>query len=267
MKQGRTWVLLLCASVVPAQAQAPKPIASPSPEDLAQGQRLFAAQCARCHGASGTGGMGPSLQRPKLGRAPDDEALLGIIQDGIPGTAMGFASLSDLENAQVAAYVRSLGRLPLEAAPGDPVRGRLVYERAGCVTCHAIRGAGHASGPDLSEIGSRRGIAHLRQSLLDPPAAFPLLPLPYEPGGFVGYLPIVAVTRSGREVSGVRINEDSFSVQLRDAAGVLHSLRKSDLARLDRQPGTSVMPSYAESLSSTEIDDVVSYLASLGAEP
>jgi cytochrome c oxidase cbb3-type subunit III len=264
MKRGWAWMVLVWASAAPAHAQTPKPLARPRPADLEQGERLFAAQCARCHGIGGTGGLGPSLLRPKLRHAPDDAALLAVIQDGIPGTAMAAASLSDLENARVAAYVRSLGRRPGEAAPGDAAQGRLVYERSGCATCHTLRGKGRAAGPDLSDVGSRRGIAHLRQSLLEPAAELPLQGLPYEPGSFASYVPVVAVAKDGREVEGVRINEDTFTVQLRDASGVLHSFRKADLARFDRRTGTSAMPSYRGSLSTKDVDDLVSYLASLG---
>ena len=67
----------------------------------------------------------------------------------------------------------------------------------------------------------------------------------------------------GRELRGVRVNEDTFSIQLRDATNRLHSLWKHQLRLLDKQWGRSPMPSYKESLAPAELDDLVAYLATL----
>src|ERR1700733_11690503 len=47
--------------------------------DTAAGKKIFESQCALCHGQTGTGGRGPSLNRAKLAKAPDDEALWKVI--------------------------------------------------------------------------------------------------------------------------------------------------------------------------------------------
>jgi cytochrome c oxidase cbb3-type subunit III len=64
-------------------------------------------------------------------------------------------------------------------------------------------------------------------------------------------------------VTGVRVNEDSFSVQVRDASGRLHSFWKSDIARVDKPQNKSSMPSLRGQLSDPELTDPVAYLASL----
>jgi putative heme-binding domain-containing protein len=240
-------------------------VAKPSPHELARGRRYFEAQCARCHGIGGTGGFGPNLARARLRRAPDDATLLSVIRDGIPRTPMGLEfELSDREIAEVGAYVRSLGRLPVEKIAGNPGRGRIVYaDRGACATCHVLNGEGRSLGPDLTDVGSRRGPGYLRKSLVDPAADLPEYEVPYEPGSYSAYLPVDATTRDGRQISGYRVNEDAFSIQIRDAGGVLHSLEKNDLARLDKRQGTSLMPSYRDALSESELDDLVAYLASL----
>ena len=66
---------------------------------------------------------------------------------------------------------------------------------------------------------------------------------------------------------GFVVNEDTFTLQLRDAAGALHSLRKADLARLENEPSASLMPSYKGMLTEAELQDLVAYLASLRGEP
>jgi putative heme-binding domain-containing protein len=260
---------LLAAAAAAQPPPAPKPIASPTAEDLQRGHALFDVHCARCHGAGGAGGLGPPLVRAKLRRAADDESLLLLLTEGLPGTAMGAAwQLSERETAQMAAYVRALGRAPAEALPGDPARGRTIYEgRGGCAACHIVRGTGGGQGPELTEIGDRRGLAYLRESLLSPGASLPDRLVSHEPNSYAGYLVVRAVTDTGVEIVGARVNEDSFTIQLRDAAGGLHSLRKTRLRTLDKKDGQSLMPSYRETLTAAEIDDVVAYLMTLRARP
>jgi hypothetical protein len=59
------------------------------------------------------------------------------------------------------------------------------------------------------------------------------------------------------------LNEDSFTIQLRDSSNVFHSFRKLDLSELKKEFGASLMPGYRESLTASEIDDLVAYLAGL----
>jgi hypothetical protein len=85
--------------------------------------------------------------------------------------------------------------------------------------------------------------------------------------GYAEYLPVRIVTRQGSEIRGIRVNEDAFTIQVRDAAGRFYSLRKSELELLDKQTGKSMMPSFSTRLTASELTDLVAYLASLrGAE-
>jgi len=239
----------------------PAPLAHPTADDLAGGGKVFANFCSRCHGHEGGGGMGPPLARPRLRRADRDEAIVDIVMNGIPGTAMPPAFwLSERQVVQVAAFVRSLGRVPEETLPGDPQRGRDVYTRSGCATCHIMHGMGAGVGPDLSDIGGVRGSAFLRESVVDPAAAQPDKPLPYEPYSARAYLIVHAKPKNRAEITGIRINEDPFTIQLRDAQGRLHSLQKDALESLAADPHETLMPSYRDTVKGKDLDDLVSYL-------
>jgi cytochrome c oxidase cbb3-type subunit 3 len=245
---------LLCAIAAMAAGAETKVKLPNSHADLARGEKLFQVHCARCHGAKGEGSRGPALARPKLPRAPDDTELLNVIQRGIRGTEMpGASAMSDREMRQTAAYVRSLGKVPVQPLPGDPARGAGIYRGKGnCATCHSIDGEGGVAGPDLSTIGASRSASHLRESLVDPQAAVP-----------EGYLLVTVSPKNGPAVTGLRVNEDSFSIQVRDNRGQSHSFWKSDVASIDKQRGKSPMPSYKGQLSDAELTDLVAYLASL----
>jgi putative heme-binding domain-containing protein len=232
--------------------------ASFNPEDLAHGKRLYVAHCALCHGIDGVGERGPALNKPKLRRAENGFALLSLIQSGIPGTEMpGFWQMNNRELGQLVAYVRSLGRVEVEKLYGDITRGKSIYDsKGGCANCHIVSGQGSSQAPDLTDIGARRSAAYLREALVNPQASTP-----------EGFLIVSATLPDGKRVRGVRVNEDSFTIQLRDTSNQFRSFRKSDLKALNREFGATTMPSYQQTLTATEIEDLVAYLASLRGEP
>ena len=235
--------------------------------DLDAGKQLFNGMCVECHGAGGAGGDAPSLNRARLLRAPTDEALVKILTDGIPNTAMPrIRRFTDNEMRQLVVYVRSLGKVAEERVPGDAKKGSAVYRRLGCASCHIVDGTGSNFGPDLSDIGYMRSASSLRQSVIDPAAAPPKGVLQIPARGYAEYLPLRIVTKDGGEVRGFRVNEDAFTIQVRDQAGKFYSLRKTDLLLLDKQTGKSLMPSFRDRLGTNELTDLVAYLSSLRSE-
>lgn len=243
-----SWLLAVQMTVALEPTARPKLTAT----DITRGGALFEAQCAYCHGADGDGGRGASLARPRLRRAATDEALFRVINRGIPGTGMPGNAMSSRETWQVVAFVRTLGRVKREPLPGDPGRGAQVYQATGCAACHTIQGRGGPTGPDLTDVGSRSSPAFLRRSIVDPRAEVPS-----------GFKQIRAVTRDGRRLTGVVVNEDPFSIQFRDAAGVLYSFFKEALAELAPDEARTIMPSYRDRLQAGALDDLVAYLVSL----
>lgn len=232
--------------------------------DVEQGKQLFNGMCARCHGIDGTGDEGPSLNHPTLTRAPTDEDLRTVIGEGIPDRGMPrVRRLSSNELDQLVAYVRSLGRSATVTTTGNAEKGRAMYEKLGCESCHIIDGQGGSFGPDLSQIGINRGPSYLRQSFLGPAETLPRGSSPVPGRGFTEFLPVRIVTSDGREVRGVRINEDPFTIQLRDPANRFHSFRKSDTKEIEKEFGKSLMPSFRGRLTDAETEDLVAYLANL----
>src|SRR5262249_4421032 len=70
---------------------------------------------------------------------------------------------------------------------------------------------------------------------------------------------LVVTTKDGREIRGVRRNEDTFSLQMIDAAGGLHLLDKTELSV--REEARSLMPAdYATRLAPSDITNLVAFL-------
>ena len=245
--------LLLGGLAIAAASPQEDLIAKLSSGEIEHGRQMFVAHCAVCHGIEGTGGRGPSLNQPKLRRVTDDRALFKLIQNGVDGSEMPAAwQLTDREIWQVAGYVRSVGRTAPAKLPGEPEKGRQLFAREGCANCHIVRGEGGPLGPELTDVGAARSPAYLREALTDPGASVP-----------EGFLVVSVTMRDGRTLRGLRANEDSFTIQLRDARGRFQSLRKLDLVALKKEFSTSTMPGYRDVFTASELDDLVAYLAGL----
>jgi cytochrome c oxidase cbb3-type subunit III len=240
------------------------PAAQAAPADTEQGKRLFQQNCSPCHGADAGGGDGPNLHGvPAL---LGDATVQGIVRRGIPGTAMpGAYSLSDNQAANIVAYLRTLDSTPTSGqSTGDPMKGEAVYNSSGCSACHMIAGQGGVIGPELTRVGNMRGPTNLKARLQDPGANLPQV----GDGGvfaskFAQLLMFRAVEKDGRVIEGMRMGEDSFTIVLKDAGGKFHGLWKPDLRSLEKEPGKSFMPSFKDTLSAEQQDDLVAYLMTL----
>ncbi|HJR69863.1 MAG TPA: c-type cytochrome [Gammaproteobacteria bacterium] len=221
--------------------------------DVEAGQRLYGPQCQICHGATGDGVPGIDLKLGRFRRSSSDEDLARVITGGVPGTGMPPFALRPAELVGVIAFIRA-GFDPASAAVrvGDAARGRALFEgKAECASCHRVAGRGPRLAPDLSDIGAIRTLAALQRALLTPNES--LLPI---------HRPVRVVMRDGRTLTGRRLNEDTYTVQLIDDGENLHSLAKAELRELSVTDAPR-MPSYAEVLTADELADVIAYLVSL----
>ena len=230
------------------------------------GRRLFEMHCAHCHGRDGAGARGPSLGVTRLARAADDSSLAQVILMGIPGTEMPPTRLTESEGVALIEYVKGLARRPAQKASGSAERGEQLYRgKGGCDRCHMIHGQGGRMGPDLTAIGQSRSPAYLRESVVAPEAAVPerfaeyrlVIPMPDD------FLMVRVTTHEGREITGIRLNEDPFTIHLRDLEDRIHSFLKSELKEVRLERGKSPMPSYRTVFSPAELDDLAAYLSSL----
>ncbi len=224
--------------------------------NTAAGKRLFERHCALCHGLDGNGGRGPALNRVHLAHAPDDAALKAVIEDGIPPNMPEGWFLDEQDVANLAAFVRSLSKIAPEQIRGNPARGAAVYARSGCGGCHILNGMGAGYGPELTGIGERRGAVFLKKAISNPASALP-----------DDFLFVKATTDTGETTEGIRVNEDTFTIQIKDGQGNYHSFRKQGLKVLRKLRGQTPMPGFEGVLSAADMQDLVAYLASQRGNP
>ena len=268
-------VLLGCALIflngksrTDVQAEEPKPAKEFTAEAeekaaMAEGQALYRGLCSGCHGGMGHGGKGPNLTDDRWLHGNKDEDLTRVIKNGVPGTTMKKLgeSLKDDQIASIIRYVRSLAGAPGESnwkpyMAGDPKAGQqLFFDEKGkvaCAKCHAVNRKGGHVGPTLDRIAARRAPEFIMESIV-------------QPSKFIDPLfeAVVVATPEGKAITGLRINETNFSIQLREENGRFHSFMKRDLDAF-RVLDKSLMPdNIAEQLTVKQLHDLFAFLMTL----
>ena len=254
----RILILAIISLVIgspPLAAQAPTPLHDeqyPAVE-IAHGARLYEARCVTCHGAQGDAIGGVNLRSGKFRNAITDRDLAAFIRAGSPTAGMPAFTLDNADMAGIIAYLRNMNTFDAASVKaGNMARGRAVFEGKGnCLSCHRVGNRGSFVAPDLSDIGAVRSAGSLQRSLLDPTGQ--MMPINRT---------VRLVAKDGTVVTGRRLNEDTYSIQIMDDRERPRSLLKSDLREFTISK-TSTMPSFKDTLTSDELADLLGYLLSL----
>ncbi len=274
MVRNRCMVAFLFTSLAIKVAVCQNPVAG-DPKAGKAGEYEFRINCALCHGLGAHGGgRGPDLTRAQKKYAHSDAEMFQIISNGIPGTAMPAngtngqgVGMTDEEIWQIIAYIRSQEVRAPATPQGKAAHGKdSFYGDGNCSLCHMINGKGGRFGPDLSGVGGSRTREAIIDSVRNPSRrlawglseATKEFPQEYES--------VTAVTADGKEIRGVTLNEDSFTLQIMDRDERIHLLDKSKL-RSFQKSRESAMPKYGEDLlSNKDLEDIVAFLVSVGAK-
>jgi cytochrome c oxidase cbb3-type subunit 3 len=269
-----TGLALLPLAVIAAYGDDHNPYAGDAKAAKA-GEYEFRINCALCHGLGAHGGgRGPDLTHAQKKHTHSDAEMFQVISNGIPGTVMPAngtngqgVGMTDKEIWQIITYIRSVEVKAPTNSKGNAVHGKeLFYGDANCSLCHMVEGKGGRVGPELTAVGGSRTREAIIDSVRNPSRrlAWGLTEstkeFPQE------YETITVVTADGKQIKGVALNEDNFSVQVMDTSEQIHLLDKDKL-RSFQKSRESLMPQYnADVLSDKDLEDVVAYLISLGAK-
>ena len=136
---------------------------------------------------------------------------------------------------------------------GDPKQGRIVFANEGtCSKCHVVNGNGTEIGPDLSGIGKKLTTEAMYESILFPSA-----------GISHNYENWKLQTSDGNLILGLKISDSDSEVQIRDAEGITHRVKREDIEGLKQQE-ISLMPAdLHKNLTAQQLVDLVQYLRTL----
>jgi putative membrane-bound dehydrogenase-like protein len=146
--------------------------------------------------------------------------------------------------ARISQLKQTLDQKALSQA--DLGRGRMVFDRI-CASCHKLYGSGHEIGPDLTGSG-RNNLDYLLENIVDPAATVS-----------ADFRMVVVAMRDGRVLNGLVRAQTPRTVTLQTQTEPV-VLDRTEIEAL-RPSTSSLMPdSLLESLTPTEIRDLISYL-------
>ena len=169
------------SAVAPKEATA----SVASADSVANGKKLFVANCATCHGANGLGidQAGPSLAG--VGAASVDFQMgtgrMPMTEPGVQAKDDLQVKFTDEEISDIAAYVATLGPGPsvpdeeyTDGSKGDPGKGGQIF-RVNCAMCHNSAGAGGAltRGKDAPKVNDVSG-KHIYEAMVTGPQSMPV---------------------------------------------------------------------------------------------
>lgn len=228
-----------------------------------EGQAMFRGLCSGCHGGAGRGGKGPDLTDARWIHGDKDADIAKVIREGVPKTTMKKLgeSLKEEQIAKLVLYIRSLARGPGESSwqpylKGDPESGRAIFfnekGRALCGKCHSVKREGGRVGPALDRIANRRSPEYIMESILQPSKDI-------DPA----YSAVQVATLQGILITGLRVNESNFNIQIREVDGKFHSLLKKDLEEVVPLEKSLMPDNMADVLTVKELHDLFAFLLTL----
>lgn len=238
--------------------------AEPDKAAAARGEKLYAPNCAFCHGEKARGAEGPNLVRSTAVLHDEKGEILGpLIAKGIPDRGMpAFPSFTKEQLYDVAQYLHLQVELVanrglyqrLQVVTGDPKAGEASFQKQ-CAKCHSPTG-------DLAHVGSKYTADNLQNRMVWP-AGGRGGGVPGEGGEGGGGRKDVTVTQaSGAVIKGRLKQIDDFNVSLVDSEGRFHSFSR-DLVKVEVQDRLAAHRELLAHLTDADMHNLTAYLVTL----
>ena len=234
---------------------------APDAAAAARGEKVYASNCAFCHGEKARGAEGPNLIRSSVVLDDEKGELIGpVIRKGRTAAGMpAFPNFSDAELNDIAQYLHMQVELVanrglykrLNVVTGNAAAGEAYFKGGGgCASCHSATG-------DLAHIGSRYQPDQLQTRFIWPGG-----------GGFGGggrgarAQKVTVTLAGGQSVTGTLKQIDDFNISITDAAGNYRSWPRSavKLTMEDRLAGHRAL---LDKYTDQSMHDLTAYLVTL----
>ena len=234
------------------------------PAGAVRGQKIYAAECVTCHGASARGTeRGSNLIRsPRVLRDRYGSALGPYLKAGHPMQTGPAASLTDEQITDISHFIWDRINNTLRGSPdfdvknvltGDPSAGQAYFNGEGrCATCHSPTG-------DLAGYGKRHAPVDIQQRFV-----FPFAGGGRGRGGAARPQVTATVTfANGESASGTLVSIDDFHVALRDKTGEYRSWPRTPEMKIVKTDPYAAHVALLDRLTDKAMHDVTAYLESL----
>lgn len=135
---------------------------------------------------------------------------------------------------------------------GDAKNGERLYVSQGCIACHAIDLKAAQKGPYLGASGAKFQRDYLIDSILDPNVVVAQ-----------GFQSTLFTMNDGKVHMGFVTKEQDDVIDLRDIAGQVSSIRRSDVKGEKTLPQSMMPAGLGNNLTPAEFTDLIEYLVSL----
>ncbi|WP_270087678.1 DUF7133 domain-containing protein [Sphingobacterium sp. SYP-B4668] len=139
--------------------------------------------------------------------------------------------------------------LALAKIKGDPVKGKALFTKQGCYACHSIKKGEEMKGPFMGQIGAIMNREQIAESILKPNASISQ-----------GFSTVYIGTKDKKSYMGFITQETADKVVMRDIAGSVTTIKKSNIASRKEMPNSMMPTGLANSLSIDEFAALVAFL-------
>lgn len=140
--------------------------------------------------------------------------------------------------------------LAIAKLPGDPVKGKALFARQGCVACHSISKGEEMKGPFMGQIGSIMNREQIAESILKPDASISQ-----------GFATVMITAKKDQTYMGFVTSETATRVVLRNIAGEVFNIKTSDILSRKEMDNSMMPTGLANSLSYEELASLVTFLS------
>ncbi|WP_316791052.1 c-type cytochrome [Pedobacter frigoris] len=140
--------------------------------------------------------------------------------------------------------------LAIAKLPGDPVKGKALFSRQGCVACHSISKGEQMKGPFMGQIGSIMNREQIAESILKPDASISQ-----------GFATVMINAKKDQTYMGFITEETATKVVLRNIAGEVFTIKSSDILSRKEMENSMMPAGLANSLSYEELASLVTFLS------
>jgi len=177
----------------------------------------------------------PPMTRWSYGRSSNEE---------IKSLANELFGQTNSDRAKVVAEYRAA----LSEHKGDPEKGKAVFMKAACMTCHQLGGIGVEVGPPLADVRAKPAEA-LLTDILDPNRAVE-----------ERWISTVVENKAGTSLSGLVFTDDDAGIALRLPGGVTQTVPRGEVKKFSTT-GLSLMPVGLEAaITKEEMCDLIAFL-------
>jgi putative heme-binding domain-containing protein len=187
----------------------------------------------------------------------DDQIDAGIASDN--EKTITAAKLAKAAGTSSASAGKKIGELKMEEVTkstmenkGDTKHGEKLFVSQGCIACHAIDLKAVQKGPYLGASGAKFQRDYLVQSVLDPNAVVAQ-----------GFQTTIFTMTDGKSVMGFVTSEEDGVVEVRDIAGQVTSIKRSNVKEEKHLPQSMMPIGLANPLTVGDFTDLIEYLVSL----